>query len=465
MSETNMSELGRLEAMWESDSRFSVEDMKIVLRDDYNQYKTRKWTKCMVGESGIGKTWLCAQVAKELGINFETLVGSGLSAEDIRGFPMPVRKLHHNGYKADELAKVMADYYTTEPIYKFQLLETLSKVFTPGWEGILLLDEWAQAPKEVQDVFFQIVYDRKMDEKYLPEKVMVVTAMNPPYMSEYMLSKLSYAAEDRLEFYIIEATASEWLKWAKKSDIDNRVIDFISEHNGVFRQEKGRRLHNLSDKLIKYTDLGNIEENKGNGKSHSIKVVNKIPEILHKEIRAVLRPESAGLFIKYLSNSYIVSGLSVLTGSKRSMDFLSNSVNNESRIIHLHRVHTEILNIIESPVSYLGKKWKISQDKLDENDRIQFDKTKNWMPLTENLMAYLRLISVTGPDIVMAFLKQLFELTVIEFENVFNVLLENEQNIVISDIICKSLSYPEYIVDYEQLRPMKSKEAEVIASQ
>ena len=297
MTQSSLKEVSRLEALWDSKIRFTVNDMKEVLVSDYNTFGSRMWTKCIVGVSGIGKTWLCKQVAEKLGIGFESLVGSGLAAEDIRGFPMPVRKLPHNGYKADELAKVMADYYTTEPIYKFQLLETLARVFSPGWKGILLLDEWAQAPKEVQDVFFQIVYDRRMDDKRLSDDVMILSAMNPPYMSEYMLSKLSSAAEDRLEFYVIDASAEEWIVWGKGAGIDTKIIDFISEHPAVFDVEKGRRLHNLSDKLSKYSfdSEYNVDEDKKN-----LKVTQRVPPLLRKEIHSILRVNSAELFVKHL---------------------------------------------------------------------------------------------------------------------------------------------------------------------
>jgi len=247
--------LSRDEALWHTGIRVTVTDMKQILKDTYANELCRKWTIDLIGESGIGKSWIIEQVAKELEIGFLRLVGTGLESVDVRGFPMPVRKLHSNGYQKDDVAKVMADYYSTEPVYKFQLLETLQKAFSPDWSGILMLDEFAQASKEVQDVFFQIIYDRRMDEKVLSPGVMVVTAMNPPNLNEYMLSKISKAALDRLEMYIIDPSATEWVKWARSYGIDGRVVEFITEHPNVYDKNKGRRLHNLADKMSMYQNL------------------------------------------------------------------------------------------------------------------------------------------------------------------------------------------------------------------
>jgi hypothetical protein len=440
----NMEKSSRLETLWESSIRFTVSEMKEVLKADYQNIKSRKWTKCMIGESGIGKTWLCKQVAGELGIDFETLVGSGLASEDIRGFPMPVRKLSHNGYKSDEVAKVMADYYTTEPVYQFQLLDVLSKVFSPNWKGILLLDEWAQAPKEVQDVFFQIIYDRKMDNKRLSDDVMILSAMNPPYKSEYMVSRISQAAEDRFEFYVVDPTVTEWIKWARNNNIDRRVIDFVTDFPGVFTTESGRRLHNLSDKISKYS-INAWESNISGSSKTKVTAYYTIPILLRKEVSSIIKPKSADLFIKHVSKHFLITGSAILSGNNKVMEYVANSAADSSRIIHFHRVHKEILLIVEYPETYMDKNWKKlpnDGEGMSDSEERQFNMEHNWTPLVTNLLEYMTILSETSPDTVMALLKSIVEIGNSEFENVFNKMIDTG-NDKIKHIVLRTLSYPQ----------------------
>jgi len=392
----------RDEALWNTGIRVTITDMKQIMRDSYANEKCRRWTITMIGESGIGKSWIVEQVAKELNIGFLRLVGTGLESCDVRGFPMPVRKLHSNGYAKDDVAKVMADYYSTEPVYKFQLLETLQQAFSPGWKGILFLDEFAQATKEVQDVFFQIIYDRRMDEKILSDDVMVISAMNPPNLNEYMLSKISKAALDRLEMYVIDPTAGEWIKWARSYGVDTRVSEFIAEHPAVYDRNKGRRLHNLSDKMSMYQSLEAktigeevVDEETG---EKQVRTQVIIPHHVKAQIYATLDPESADMFIKYLREVFEISGIQILLGDLDAFKKLRKMMKREDKSVFMYRVQQEMVKGLEKPDVYLKDIIKKKNDKAA------------WAKIAESVVAYVKLLKDSDMDSAIALLKSITKL-------------------------------------------------------
>jgi len=437
--------LSRDEALWHTGIRVTVTDMKQILKDTYANELCRKWTIDLIGESGIGKSWIIEQVAKELEIGFLRLVGTGLESVDVRGFPMPVRKLHSNGYQKDDVAKVMADYYSTEPVYKFQLLETLQKAFSPDWSGILLLDEFAQASKEVQDVFFQIIYDRRMDEKVLSPGVMVVTAMNPPNLNEYMLSKISKAALDRLEMYIIDPSATEWVKWARSYGIDGRVVEFITEHPNVYDKNKGRRLHNLADKMSMYQNLETkvvgeevVDDETG---EKAIKQQIVIPHHVKAQIYATVDPESADMFVKFLREVFEVSGIQILLGDKDAYKKLKRMMKREDKTVFMYRVQQEMVKGLEEPEVYLKDIIKKKNDKAA------------WGAVAENLIEYMKLLKDNDMDSAISLLKSITKIGNGIIEEEIDKALKKSENLAMYKEVVRCMATP---TDDKNLKTMNA---------
>lgn len=250
----------RIEEVWESKVTLSAAELTKIID---MAYSTRsKWTICVVGESGIGKSMIPETYANKNGIGFINLKGSGLLPEDIRGFGTMRRDIDTRWLRApsvdpgDRLASAVEAYVKAPVHYAFNLMPQLAQAFEPGWKGILFLDEFAQASREVQDVYFQLIYDRRIDEKVLSDDVIVMTAMNPPGLSEYALNPLTKAAEDRLEFYVYKPVYTEWCTWAESYGIHPDIISFVRNNPSCFEDNKGRRLHNLSDRLSAMHSMG-----------------------------------------------------------------------------------------------------------------------------------------------------------------------------------------------------------------
>lgn len=404
-SQKGFTKLSRMEALWESHIRVNIREAKEILVSAYGDPVQRKWTSALIGESGVGKSWMISQVAEELGIGFLKLVGSGLAAEDVRGFPALVRQLPENCTSTD-LTEVMRSYYSSEPTYRFQLLESLLKAFTPGTKAILLLEEFAQAVKEVQDVFFQVIYDRRMDDRVLSDDVMVVTAMNPTFMTEYMLNKISHAAEDRLELYVLDPSAGEWLRWAKQAGIDGRVIDFIQQHPQVYDRVKGRRLHHLSDKISAHKDFSVTVP--GSNESELV-----IPNIVRAKIYATVDVESADQFVKYLKEIFDLSGVQILLGDKATIKKLKSAMNSGSKVVFLYRIQQEMVTAIEHSEDHLEPLLKGKKD--------------GWNLVARNLLDYLKLLLKNDMEALVSMLKSVTMLANTPFEEELNLLLAQKE--------------------------------------
>lgn len=336
----DLKSLPRMDAIWESAICANITMMKNVITRSYSSDIARKWAICMIGESGIGKNQLQEQVTSDLGIDYLWFSCKGLAPEDLRGFPMPVRKLNGETYAGDMngLVNLMHDYYHKEPVYRFQTLEYLEKAFNPGFKGIIHFDELAQASKEVQEVLYSLFYDRRIDDRKLSDGALIVISMNPPQVSDYMIAKLSKALVDRLALYKVVSTADEWLRWAKDNNVHPSLYSFVVSSPQTYERNKGRRLKHLSDMLYTFTDLTNE-----NAREELRVIVNSCIDV-----------DSAASFAKHLREIYEVSGVGILAGDKAQFKRLKSMLEKNSKAVQMHKIQSDMGMVFESPTTYLS---------------------------------------------------------------------------------------------------------------
>src|SRR3972149_1373550 len=100
------------------------------------------------GAPGIGKTELCASVARDMGIGFKRIVPPQLEGVDPRGIPEVSEKKQTVFYPTSELPYADVD----------------------GEAGILLYDEHPSAKPSVQVIVHQLLDSRKLGSLYkLPD--------------------------------------------------------------------------------------------------------------------------------------------------------------------------------------------------------------------------------------------------------------------------------------------------------
>jgi len=166
------------------------------------------------GPPGIGKSSLVRQVAEEKGIELIDLRLSLLDAVDLRGIP---------SVKGEKC------FWTRPP-------------FLPDeGEGILFLDELNTASPAVQNSALQLVLDRRVGEHKLGDGWYIIAAGNRREDSS-LVFQLPDPLLSRFVHLEVSVDVDEWLSWAVKGGIDERVIGFIKfRPELLLKVEAGRR--------------------------------------------------------------------------------------------------------------------------------------------------------------------------------------------------------------------------------
>lgn len=94
---------------------------------------------------------------------------------------------------------------------------------------VLFLDELNRARPEVLQTIMDLALNRTLAGKTLPKGSRIISAVNTG--EEYQLTDLDPALVSRFNIYEFCPTASEWLLWAEKNQLDKRVIEFISQNS------------------------------------------------------------------------------------------------------------------------------------------------------------------------------------------------------------------------------------------
>ena len=93
--------------------------------------------------------------------------------------------------------------------------------------NILFLDEISAAPQSVQAAAYQITLDRVVGEHRLPDNCIVIAAGNRT-TDKSVAFKMPKALANRLMHIEVEGSFASWRNWAVSSDINEKVIGFLS---------------------------------------------------------------------------------------------------------------------------------------------------------------------------------------------------------------------------------------------
>ena len=156
----------------------------------------------LVGTHGIGKSRIVEDYFTEKGLPVTALfLGQMSDPGDLIGLP----RLNEQTGKTDFM-----------PPYWFP---------TDGKPIVLFLDELNRARPEMLQTVMDLVLNRKLAGRRLPEGSRIVSAVNDG--EEYQVGELDPALVSRFNIYNLRPTAKDWLTWAKKAGLDERVITFI----------------------------------------------------------------------------------------------------------------------------------------------------------------------------------------------------------------------------------------------
>ena len=236
----------------------------------------------LVGEKGVGKSELLTSFFTSKGMKVIPLFLGQLSDPgDLIGLPCKDETTGRTNFM---------------PPYWFPV---------DGEPIVLFLDELNRARPEILQTVFDLCLNRKLAGRRLPEGSRVISAVNAG--DQYQLTDLDPALVSRFNIVTFKPTVQEWLLWAKRNDVDSRVIDFIQE-NQMWLDKDPDAKEGADTGLDKNPDrrawkrVSDIMK-----KSQGVD-----PTVLTKLVSSVVGAKAASAFLSSIAKHKILSGREVL---------------------------------------------------------------------------------------------------------------------------------------------------------
>ncbi|MBO4533325.1 MAG: AAA family ATPase [Treponema sp.] len=236
----------------------------------------------LVGKHGIGKSQILEQFYTERGCKVVTLfLGQMSDPGDLIGIP---RKNEATG-KTEFL-----------PPYWFP---------TDNTPVVLFLDELNRARPEVLQTIMDLALNRRLAGKALPPGSRIISAVNNG--DEYQLTELDPALVSRFNIYEFIPGVDEWLVWANKKNLDERIIRFIDLNKGEL---DGEEYTGSDDDLEKTPDRRAWER-----ASDIIKGTEELTQFHKTVIAGIVGQKSAVRFLEFLNKNKIIPAEELLLGN------------------------------------------------------------------------------------------------------------------------------------------------------
>ncbi len=175
-----------------------------ILDEEFKSTQSGHHTPVMIwGPPGVGKSQLVDQVAKTHQRPMIDIRLSQMEPSDLRGIPF------RDGDKVEWAVPSM-----------------LPNAEKHGNEGILFLDEITSAPPSVSAAAYQLILDRKLGDYKIPDGWAIYAAGNRQGDRGVTYSMPAPLA-NRFSHYEFDINLDDWVAWAYKTQIDERVIAFL----------------------------------------------------------------------------------------------------------------------------------------------------------------------------------------------------------------------------------------------
>jgi hypothetical protein len=275
-------------------------------------------TVAMMGPSGVGKSAIEKQLAKELGIGFIDLRLANQEPTDLIGIP----------YRDGDVTRWARPAWFPKE----------------GTTGILCLEELNRAPNDVRQCIFQLIWDRMLHTNPLPVGWSIVLAMNPDN-GEYQVETLDKALVRRCSVIEIVPNVNAWMEWGTgPGEVPPEITGFIGTHKDMLFEAE-----NFEFPVIR-TPAGWGDTLALLWKSKAIP-----PDLEFEVYSGIIGKVAASAFIKYLDSSYErpVNGEEVLTNYK---DVRDKILKQKKKADEMYVTIKQIIGIAEASNKKLPKK-------------------------------------------------------------------------------------------------------------
>jgi hypothetical protein len=223
--------------------KLKIPELKKLLRYNIkNNQKLQKEGKGPIaievqGDSGIGKTSVASQIAKELGIAFVKLNLAQIEElGDLIGFPHKEFEIIKEK-EGKKIVKWVPEI--TIPTYIQNSYKPSGRMrmthAAPEWiegkeeGGIFLLDDWTRADIRFVQGTMELVDRQQYHSWSLPKNWHIILTSNPDD-GEYMVNSIDVAQRTRFISVDLIFDLKTWVLWAEQESIDSRCINFMIHH-------------------------------------------------------------------------------------------------------------------------------------------------------------------------------------------------------------------------------------------
>lgn len=187
----------------------------------------------IIGDSGIGKTSMVLQVAKELNLNLVKLNLAQIEElGDLVGFPIRQFEVCQED-KCLWIDEHAVEEYTKLG-YKFTGQNRMSYC-PPEWiagkasGGFLLLDDWNRADIRFIQAVMELIDRQTYISWSLPKDWHILLTANPDD-GEYLVNSIDTAQRTRFITFNLKFDMKCWGVWAENNQVDGRCINFLLKH-------------------------------------------------------------------------------------------------------------------------------------------------------------------------------------------------------------------------------------------
>lgn len=201
-----------------------------------------KHSTFICSEHGIGKSSIVKQVATKNGYKVIDFRLAQVESLDVAGMYYPTES---NGVTA--LTNLAPTYY--------QEMNDLAQKNNGESKVCLFLDELNMSRRETMNSAFEVILDRTVKGKKIPDDVIIICAGNPEHES-YDTTTMSESLKDRLIHIYLTADRTDFVSWAEKNEVHKDIIQFANSGHMTY-QDLGYRakLAPSSRSLARLSDL------------------------------------------------------------------------------------------------------------------------------------------------------------------------------------------------------------------
>ena len=236
----------------------------------------------LMGKHGIGKSQILEKFYTAKGCKVVSLfLGQMSDPGDLIGIPHKNEETGHTEFM---------------PPYWFPTDDT---------PVVLFLDELNRARPEVLQTIMDLALNRKLAGRSLPAGSRIISAVNNG--EEYQLTDLDPALVSRFNIYEFVPSVQDWLLWANKNGIDERITSYIAANPKAL------------DNQMAIEDMENLEKTPDRRAWVRVSEIITGKEVLkhsHKSmIAGIVGGVAANRFFEFLDHNHLLTAKELLLGN------------------------------------------------------------------------------------------------------------------------------------------------------